>query len=69
MREDKDLITFVIPGDMHLTKPGLKNHQAASRAVDEVNQLIAPISSSSSGTTCRTRPTSSLSYSTSCAVG
>jgi len=42
MREDKDPITFVIPGDMHLTKPGLKNHQAAIRAVDEVNQLIRP---------------------------
>ena len=68
MREHNDLITFVIPGDIHLTKPGLKNHQAASRAVDEVNHLSAPISSSSLGTTCRTRPTSSSSCSTSCAV-
>ena len=27
---------------MHLTKPGLNNHQAAIWAVDEVNQLIRP---------------------------
>jgi hypothetical protein len=42
MRERNDPITLVIPGDLHLTKPGLKNHQAAIRAVDEVNQLIHP---------------------------
>ena len=42
MREDNDPITFVIPGDLHLTRPGLNNHQTAIWAVDEVNQLIRP---------------------------
>ena len=42
MREKNDPITFVIPSDLHLTKPGLDNHHAAIWAVDEVNQLIRP---------------------------
>jgi len=42
MREGNAPITFVVPGDLHLTKPGLNNHQAAIWAVDEVNQLIHP---------------------------
>ena len=37
-----DPVTFVVPGDLHLTEPGLANHQAAIRMVDEVNELIRP---------------------------
>ncbi len=35
-------ITFVVPGDLHLTKSGMNNHQAAIGVVDEINQLIRP---------------------------
>ncbi|WP_422924119.1 metallophosphoesterase family protein [Singulisphaera sp. PoT] len=35
-------VTFVVPGDLHLTEPGLENHRAALRMVGEVNELIRP---------------------------
>ena len=37
-----DPVTFVVPGDLHLTEPGLDNHRVALRMVDEVNELIRP---------------------------
>jgi Icc protein len=42
MEEANRPITFVVPGDLHLTEPGLDNHQAALWMVDEVNRLIRP---------------------------
>jgi Icc protein len=42
MRSAAEPIVFVVPGDLHLTKPGLDNHQTALWMVDEVNQLIRP---------------------------
>lgn len=35
-------ITFVVPGDLHLTEPGLENHRVALWMVGEVNDLIRP---------------------------
>ncbi|MHC5540191.1 metallophosphoesterase family protein [Singulisphaera rosea] len=35
-------VTFVIPGDLHLTGPGLENHRVAEWVVDEVNDLVRP---------------------------
>jgi Icc protein len=35
-------VTFVVPGDLHLTEAGLDNHRAAIRVIDEVNDLIRP---------------------------
>ena len=35
-------VTVLIPGDLHLTEPGLPNHAAALRAVDDANELIRP---------------------------
>ena len=35
-------MTFVVPGDLHLTEAGLDNHRVALRVVDEVNDLIRP---------------------------
>ena len=35
-------VTFVVPGDLHLTEAGLENHLAAFMVVDEVNDLIRP---------------------------
>jgi 3',5'-cyclic-AMP phosphodiesterase len=35
-------IVFVVPGDLHLTRAGLENHQAALHAVAEINRLIKP---------------------------
>ncbi len=40
--DNHDPVTFVVPGDLHLTGPGLHNHRAALRVVDEVNDLIRP---------------------------
>ena len=37
-----DPVTFVVPGDLHLTEAGLDNHLAALRVVEEVNELIRP---------------------------
>ena len=38
----EDPVTFVVPGDLHLTEAGLDNHLVAIRTVDEVNNLIRP---------------------------
>jgi 3',5'-cyclic-AMP phosphodiesterase len=35
-------VVFVLPGDLHLTKPGLSNHDVALWVVDQVNDLIKP---------------------------
>jgi Icc protein len=35
-------VTFVVPGDLHLTESGLENHRVARKIIDEVNQLIRP---------------------------
>jgi 3',5'-cyclic-AMP phosphodiesterase len=42
MMTTDDSITFVVPGDLHLTEPGLDNDKVASWMVDEVNDLIRP---------------------------
>ena len=36
----EDPITFVVPGDLRLTEPGLKNHRAALRAPDEPGPFV-----------------------------
>jgi len=38
----EDPVTFVVPGDLHMTEPSLANHRAALRVVEEVNTLIRP---------------------------
>jgi 3',5'-cyclic-AMP phosphodiesterase len=35
-------VVVVVPGDLHLTEPGLENVRAAHRVVDDVNTLIRP---------------------------
>ena len=35
-------VTFVVPGDLHLTEAGLDNHRVALWMVEEVNDLIRP---------------------------
>jgi len=35
-------VVFVVPGDLHLTKPDLENHRTALWMVDEVNGLVRP---------------------------
>jgi hypothetical protein len=42
MRPQDSPVTFVVPGDLHLTEPGLENHRVALRMVGEVNELIRP---------------------------
>jgi calcineurin-like phosphoesterase family protein len=42
MRKFDEPVVFVIPGDLHLTKPGLDNHRTALWMVDEVNRIIRP---------------------------
>lgn len=37
-----DPVIFVVPGDLHLTEPGLENHKVAHRVMGEVNDLIRP---------------------------
>jgi 3',5'-cyclic-AMP phosphodiesterase len=37
-----DAVTFVVPGDLHLTEAGLENHRVAIKVTDEVNDLIRP---------------------------
>ncbi len=32
----------VVPGDLHLTRAGLKNHRVAGWVVDQVNDLVRP---------------------------
>ncbi len=34
---EKSAVVFVVPGDLHLMKPGLENHRVATQAVDEIN--------------------------------
>ncbi len=42
VRNSDEPVVFVVPGDLHLTKPGLDNHRTALWMVDEVNRLIRP---------------------------
>ena len=35
-------VVVVVPGDLHLTEPGLENVRAAHQVVDDVNTLIRP---------------------------
>ena len=42
MEQPNRPITFVVPGDLHLTERGLDNHRAAVWMVDEVNRQIRP---------------------------
>ncbi len=42
MRPHDSPVTFVVPGDLHLTEPGLENHRVALWMVGEVNELIRP---------------------------
>lgn len=42
MQNTEKPVVFVVPGDLHLTKPGLDNHRTALWMVDEVNDLIRP---------------------------
>jgi len=42
MIEGHDPILFVVPGDLHLTEPGLDNHNVAHWVIGEVNDLIRP---------------------------
>ena len=42
MEHDETAVVFVIPGDLHLTEPGLPNHEVAQRVVAEINTLIRP---------------------------
>ncbi len=37
-----EAVIVAIPGDLHLTEPGLPNHRAAERVVEEINQCIRP---------------------------
>lgn len=42
MQNSAEPVVFVVPGDLHLTKPGLDNHRTALWMVDEVNNVIRP---------------------------
>jgi 3',5'-cyclic-AMP phosphodiesterase len=35
-------VTFVVPGDLHLTEPDRENHRVAQWTVEEINTLIRP---------------------------
>jgi hypothetical protein len=35
-------VTFVVPGDLHLTKAGRENHRVALWAIEEISDLIRP---------------------------
>lgn len=35
-------VIVAVPGDLHLTEPGLANHRDAHLAVDEINRLVRP---------------------------
>jgi predicted phosphodiesterase len=39
---DPEPVTVLIPGDLHLTEPGLPNHAAALWAVEEANERVRP---------------------------
>lgn len=42
MSDPHEPIVFVVPGDLHLTEPGLDNHRVAEWVVGEANDLIRP---------------------------
>jgi Icc protein len=42
MSPEDSSVTFVVPGDLHLTEPGLENHRVALWMVGEVNDLVRP---------------------------
>jgi hypothetical protein len=42
MSRDSSEVVFVIPGDLHLTQPGMKQLRTAHWMVDEVNDYIRP---------------------------
>ena len=42
MTETEKPVIVVVPGDLHLTEPGLDNVRAAEWVVDEINRLIRP---------------------------
>jgi predicted phosphodiesterase len=42
MSVEPDAVTFVVPGDLHLTEPGLENHRVAQWMIQEVNDVIEP---------------------------
>jgi hypothetical protein len=42
MKPHNSPVTFVVPGDLHLTEPGLENHRVALWMIGEVNGLIRP---------------------------
>ncbi|MDE2508263.1 MAG: metallophosphoesterase [Planctomycetota bacterium] len=42
MTYHEQAVTFVIPGDLHLTQPGLPNYVAAVQMTEEVNNWIKP---------------------------
>ena len=42
MSSADDPVTVLIPGDLQLTEPGLSNHAAALRAVEDAKELIRP---------------------------
>jgi hypothetical protein len=42
MNAADDPVTVMIPGDLHLTEPGLPNHAAALRAVADANGWLRP---------------------------
>jgi predicted phosphodiesterase len=42
MKPQRSPVTFVVPGDLHLTEPGLDNYRVALWMIGEVNELIRP---------------------------
>jgi predicted phosphodiesterase len=42
MNPNRDPVTVLIPGDLHLTDAGLLNHAAALAAIADANELIEP---------------------------
>ena len=42
MSYTQNAVVVVVPGDLHLTEPGLENHRDALRVVEEVNGLVRP---------------------------
>lgn len=42
MRSSDEPVVFVVPGDLHLTRPGLDNHRTALWMVEQVNTVIRP---------------------------
>jgi len=42
MNQSMEPVVFAIPGDLHLTLPGLENHRTAMHVIDEINRLVKP---------------------------